>query len=819
MFRVKVFLFKTARLISDADTKRVRWLFFGGIFLIFVFITGASLGGVEPVTLLKGIWYLQPINEVYKDSLIAVTGILGVLLGLYFTIITTLVTNAYPHSSKLVIRLITREKKLSAWVILVILTIVGSLFCLVTQGFGFRAPFSFLSLMIAAVFSVVSFVQLGSKSFLLFSPSDLAIYPTNEALNYARLVSAKRGLLWTDSNFQNSFARFALNNMEALQECIVFAKNRADKTKEDFGGLSILLFQLLSIYQSIKRSIPPSSYWFVRIAQHKPWYLTSDFEVQMAQATQTSLPPKQIPDNFWMEKKTKGMFEALLSHSLTFDGLSTSLNIVEYVSASLKNIAYELEVKNAQEWAREITTLVQGKLKSTSKLEIGALVERVSLMGINISLGFFEFVSAIDVPELERRIGSVNWKNPASVYNLNLPTIINTLVEDIDKKTQFEIQVERKKVSPAWYKKELIFRKLSQVLHEGLNEQVSYVSTEHAKLAKAYLTNNNAIAASIICTTGLQHVNKISANVPALKQFAEKLQEGAVVKGLKWPEWNWDKLAQHLKKAEEELLKYLAACILPLASEPDDPDLPDFLGEATMKVGEACFESLRENNKEVFELLFPCYMHGCITCSNRERTRVTEITEQSATRIFIPLLDLLYLSGYANVYSELHLNPDLWKICKTHWDKMLKRNNNAKIIGAATLFHRSSIGIGLRSLQRTQWQMLVEADLSELPSEDDYSAGMFSATKEVIHESPLIRTLASGHRVMESRVHLNHDGLEIFIALYLQQNSITSRMDFGRRKIELLRSLYYRLSREFDVDIKDIRKRILGFLDSPADDD
>ena len=317
----------------------------------------------------------------------------------------------------------------------------------------------------------------------------------------------------------------------------------------------------------------------------------------------------------------------------------------------------------------------------------------------------------------------------------------------------------------------------------------------------------------------MHHKKKIPATLPAIKKLSEKLQEGAVVKGLKWPEWDWEKVAQRLKKAEEELLKILAACIPPLASEPDDPDLPDFLGEATMKVGEASFESLRENNKKVFELLFPCYMHGCITCSNRERTRVTEITEQSATRISIPLLDLLYLSGYVNVYSELHQNPDLWKICKTHWDKMLTRDNNATIIAAATAFHRSSIGIGLRSIQRTQWQMLVEADLSDLPSEDDYSGGMFSATKEVIHVSPLIRTLASGHRVMESRVHLYHDGLEIFIAIYLQQNPITSRMNFGRRKIELLRRFYHRLSREFDVDIKDIRKRILGFLDLPTDED
>lgn len=139
-----------------------------------------------------------------------------------------------------------------------------------------------------------------------------------------------------------------------------------------------------------------------------------------------------------------------------------------------------------------------------------------------------------------------------------------------------------------------------------------------------------------------------------------------------------------------------------------------------------------------------------------------------------PLMDIMELSGYAKIYSELFNIPDFWNKCKTIWDNRFKSRNlpNDMIKTLIDLYNyrKSFLQIEPGNL-RLKWQMgfrnkLIEMNLIKPSS---YHCG----GTEVQHPSPLIRAIC--------KVEYEVPAAEVFIITYLLQRKESAGIEFNDR--------------------------------------
>lgn len=793
-------------------------LLFGGLFVIGVsFFALWRLRSVSPIDFWQILLLSKTDAATSLGVLATITSIEGVLIGLHFTVITAAISNIYADASVAVINLITRSKSNLAYISLITLSLLFDLILIALLSVGVSVlQFFFLLALVAAAVSISVLVLIGLQSFNLSSdPTSLVPEPMNRILHWAS-QAAPKGWLWQDRNFQNHYRRLAETELNSIADLAHFAVKRTQGSREYLSRFGGFLAQLAAYYQRHKRRMPPSSHWFPRKQVTKDWFITSETETQMAMQTHTSLQLKEEPDHFWLEARVKKLVELLLERATEIHGGDPVLAIADPINSLFEILAYNLSVSDALAWIRDYRKQMHEAIsngKFVTSFQKAAITERITLAASSVTIGFFKFVSDTNLENLDARIKKMDLTDPSQFYSLDLPIVLLQKIEKTGAWLEFERDIEGKEVSPNWYTRDLLFHGIALACHSCLELQLKFAEQEHKNLAEALLAEKNAVCASIACTDGLQHTRKIVANLDELKTKAERLFNMSVLKDLPWPTWNWEDYEKRLKKAEKDLLILLARCMPDLPPSQTDERLPDFLGEATHKVGQACFEAMRENDLETFTKTFIPYINGCVASGNRQQMVPGITQEQFLLRRSVSIMDALHLSGYIYLYTELHENPKFWRICKATWDHLLSKGSNLQMIAATIAYHRAQFAILPHGIIRTTWQMQVDRDLSALETHREWGrdGGIgFNETIEVIHPSLFIRAMCGSQRLLGDMVHLFEDGLEIFVSMYMEEHHLGSQLNYGRRRGEIRERIRRWMGGEFGINIRDLRREIFN---------
>jgi len=112
-----------------------------------------------------------------------------------------------------------------------------------------------------------------------------------------------------------------------------------------------------------------------------------------------------------------------------------------------------------------------------------------------------------------------------------------------------------------------------------------------------------------------------------------------------------------------------------------------------------------------------------------------------------PIEDILTLSGFIKIYSELYENEDLWNICKNTWDSYLENTDAQAVINmmvAMCLYRDGRMGVIMHKAGiRINWDQRLRHRFSELGFDADVfsSRSPFDEKEGPTHNSPLIRTV------------------------------------------------------------------------------
>jgi hypothetical protein len=225
--------------------------------------------------------------------------------------------------------------------------------------------------------------------------------------------------------------------------------------------------------------------------------------------------------------------------------------------------------------------------------------------------------------------------------------------------------------------------------------------------------------------------------------------------------------------------------IVLLAASQRPEGVPDNLGQFIHETGENLFDSLLSRRAETAQALIKPYLAGTLVLFERMKPSTLKPdvwTEQKLQIAAAPVLDILELSGYGKLLSQLYADEQLWVALSDVWDELLRRKPGvlpwlAAIISGGT----PRFQIPHRGLVRTTWSMRVQRELNRLPHRNAMrggASGIFGS--DVIHSSALVRYCAR---------YDFHNGRDIFAALYLSKQSGGDGLDWGHEANDLVESL------------------------------
>jgi hypothetical protein len=733
-------------------------------------------------------------SSAYSILLQSIAAVTGVFLALYFASLNTVAATVYttvPHDIR---ELIVRDRLGNVYVRVVAYLTALAIFLLAMQASG-AAPYHLALpvLALTSAFAIFSFIKLGERAFYLADPTLLVDLPASDFMRWAYSATVN-GWRWSDQNVQDHYRQRAKSSLDTIGSLLRISTSQRHLHGVPELRLARAACVSLARYVSIKNKIPSDSQWFGRRFSHKQWFLTASTELEMATETETQLSPEMVPDTGWVERLVlDALLEALASDrdDARYDDIHAGMT---HVASVWEQFGLRWQTADGFDGIGRVSEFlidaaVQPVAAEQQRGELAMLgaIDQLAFMPSAIEVGLYKTVTALNPEQLRLRLRAADWGDAASPYLFDLPRSAVETLESIAQGVQFESAAATPVHSPGWYVAELALNSLAWSIQTEFDLCLSYAEKWYPATADRFSEAQRHDIAGAVLARGLEATWKLGSHICELDAITAQLGSSSVLSDLPRPEWDWDSRARRIEMLRREVLKRLAKSIPELMYDERSSraELPDYLGQAVHRSGEACFEALVEGDAELFNDLFRLYFLGVFAIVDRLRPQVAAWTDPgtAVTWMTEPIIDLIDLSGYALIFSEYHERPDLWGECRELWTQYLSDDETGtarlQFLSTASAHHQHLFAISPRSILRTRRELGLSRMLESLPR--DRSEEPFRDAP-VRHASALIRKMAPSPGGFGS---MYLDATDVFVGLFARRFPNIADLDFGVHKEKL----------------------------------
>ena len=716
----------------------------------------------------------------YDAFLQATAAIAGVLLALSFAAISTLAGALFVRVPSNLRSLLLYEEVTAFSIQSLAFITVFSLSSLGFRGLGL-APSRFVTigLLLALPFAIVSMTLVARRVFDLFDPSILAIALFQRLSRNARAAQAGQHRA-NDPNFQDHYHRQASDALDTLATMLAFAQHETELLGESLLRLAKQILLAIPPYLHAKRSIPTNSRWFARRPRYPDWYRTSSTQLDLATMTESSLVPDLQADHHWVERRLLNLSRSAYETMLKSATLEKPHRLLMLAGQTLGVLGAEWDLDLAKDYADGLTAATAASLANrlsegtADPTPLEALVDTVTSLSTSAFLGFANSATTLDTQDLAGQIRDVRWATEVGIYALRPRLVMRRLFEDIRRTVLFERSAEGHTVTPGRVHARLLIRDLATTIQACLTLLIDWFSQSTQANARAFKATNARFGA-IACINALTARWKIEQNLHRLRPLEGVLRD--LEGDSATPPWPWEAWYAKLVESRAALERELASTLPGLATLPRLAEGPDLLGETVHRLGEGCFDALRNDRLESFTELFPYYFNGVFLVINQLQQQ-TQSTEELAPPLQDAMLDVISLSGYARVWAALHRDRRFWTVCRNQWSKYLRDPKAPGRCEAMVLMINDMRGrLAPRSTHRMRWRMTLTGVLRSLPVEEHLVTGSMIPDVVPKHPSLLIRFLG------RNGADFAYDGADIFRDVYLRRDPGCRGVTFRRDSV------------------------------------
>lgn len=762
--------------MSKYQSISILWFFFNKAFwnVIRAILLIGFLSVIERYT------PLTQLSLMKDDSFIGTYGVLaqisGLILALYFTTMSILVSTIYSKVPDNIRNLIAREKVGGGYIGLLMCLSATALIELGAILYG-KDP-SLMVLFVVLLMSLMALLTLHiliHNIFHFFNPMQLAkayIFP--EAINWARKATYGHPG-WDSSHFQ-------YHCYEQVNQRLSIYKNIVDLLIEDTNSnnasltsLMIMELSFLSLYTKIKNQIPTDSRWYEYQAEHPKWFETNSSSADISMKANIPLLHQEKPNHLWVEERVTNNLRVILSHLLKKRDYEHAHQLVQKLQESCTIIAKAFALKEAYFLTSVYDELIleylpTAALDEKNKTYQLALADFYGANHVNIPIECEKMLEEISPDILRKKIQLINWKKPASVYKSNFPVSILLSIEHILQLKQNQLIVDKSVKVPEWYDLEIIAIECLKFLHETTEEVISQYEKAFTDKVRAIKGQDARFSMMQILTRGLEGYSKCLRFLSIAESFDKGLHNLILVKEIPHPTLEWSKHKKRIKDVRSKVIEGFGSFALAINPKDIDKSIPDYIGHAYWLFAQECFFALCEQDEKRYKVAYPTYMVLMDQMweelsSVLQKGKDIEYYSSVLSEIFI---DAMAIGGYAKLFNEFR-EGNYWKITVDVWDAYLKsperEDTDVLNVFLSIAEYKSNPfqpSITSRNIERTGWEQKYNHIVkNEVGLSDDYFYHMQNQNARHLVKSALVRAFGASFRMYHAE--------NVFIYSYILQ--------------------------------------------------
>ena len=713
------------------------------------------------------------LENTYDTFLGTVAGIAAIFLGLYFTAISVVAGALFPKVPASVRGVILKNKVSNLYVRSLALLTAITVLLLGIRILGVTPnSWSATIVILLSCFGIFSFVELGFGVFNLFDPASVAGLIIEDIKHSLRSVTID-GFAWKDSSFQTYYQQQSKVRLEALDALVDVCRGQEQLASEPLTRITHSCIGLLSSYQFFKRLIPTKSRWYELVPRHKNWFVADSTEMSIAISTQTSIQPEMIANHFWFEHKIFEITSKTIRLLLERGNIQAVHEILRSVCSSLRLISSNLNVTEGLDFLKLMFCSVDTYLNSQIKDITGNELQDATNIGLLdlktysfacIMLDFLGFIRDNSVNSISLIIDQINWYDTKAIYVGSLPVSFLERLESVFEKLCFERKIEGRLMTPKWFIRQFVFIKYADIVKTALDLSTNSLDKICIAPTKNFMKHKKYVYAAHNILQGLDICRKFQVNLDEVKKRMAEVEEKFVIKELTWSKVGWTDLRGNVAETRSVLIDLLVECLPKLSMIKHSEKFLDYFGQAYHFIINECYKMLIDQDATKFEKTFKHLLFSSLVAQEQLRKRLAgQEMEVFITFTCDPLIDILELSGYAKIYSELYERPEIWKVCSKIWDAFLDDNANSKeiIVMLFNIFEyrKRSHRIAPKDIIRGNWRQQLRKEFRKVGITETLSFRPEKYTKK--HQSVIIRAVSS--IIFTSRLV----AAELFIITYL----------------------------------------------------
>jgi hypothetical protein len=755
----------------------------------------------------------EPVTaESYSGFVGAAVGAEAVFLALFFTTVGVIAATTYAQVPAEIRSLFIRERTslLYVWNVAVALLVGLTLLTMPVVTDREAHGITVLLFAVLTAFSVLSLVLLGLQMFNFFDLSTLSYPLPRRFVQAVKAASAARKEVPAEIQQQAAHDRAAevLRQYRQLTDLI---RGRGIPEANAPEWIARQLLVCWNAASDLKPTIPTKSKWFSLTAAHPNWLTMNHTQLNMALSTRAGVQPTLAPDPLWIEHLIADCVDRLLPTLSTKAEWQRAIRVVDEANDLILYLASRLQLEEARLLRQTVVTYVHvvagargesvpgddGSAADGEEWEVFSLAaaDRETLAFTRFWLGLVGRFQQIDSQALMTSFDAAV-ATAQGPYQSGAPRALLTLFEDIAKGIEFERRTEHQRITPAWWVHHLAARTLTRTLVAAVRDFFEEVQTE---LIDPLVEDTGASpdVATLRIFDALELAEKLRFHLKTVHRAIEVLDtlRHDPSNDELWPDTALPDDAPEM--LEEQLLRKLGDVALHLVPERHDSGRPDLFGQAYKVLFDATFHAILEGRGEFGRKVFPV----AIAMAERARTRLIGdlAAERQREQVIFgtePLVDMMELSGYALLMSELN-GEGIWPDVHDIWDRVLSTDTApalARQLSAVLSAHENLFGLLTSGgIGRTERQMglgrLLEA--RGIVDRHDLLPG---ESAEPEPTSPVIAAFAPWQPGF-----ISHDLADLFIVEYLIKRPDMADIEIPRGAKTLQESLEFhrrRMSKE-----------------------
>lgn len=444
--------------------------------------------------------------DYFKDVIVIVAGILGVILGLFFTTFLNIISAKYSNISSVVISQLQEQKTINRYFKLLSVLVASSIIFQFLLVVGY-AP-TIISAFIfsgAVVMSMLAFIAFGRFTIIYFN-ADALVYDIINECKGLLFRAHKNSKLFNTTNSKFRVTHRIYWNIDKVK-VIVEESLKPNLSNTALDRISNELLEFGIHYNASKHIIPSGGEWHITIQKYKKWEEASSFEFEHINKSGSFLLPKSVDDYISIEK-------AIMNTQFFIFNQETSvvnrLQLIQDQYKYLQVISFQCEIDLFKQFFLQLKDFVLKEIEEEEGLDNRVkYVSLYSSLMIQYLVGFNHNLPRVVKLKNIKKLAenTCNFKSIDKV--MNMPYSMRILIDDIQKKIRNEKYTEGKIVTPLFYVEYLFSNRFQYVIKMHFEAVSEFIFEQILKFSSELQKKKMLVEAFELCNESLELYQKI----------------------------------------------------------------------------------------------------------------------------------------------------------------------------------------------------------------------------------------------------------------------------------------------------------------------